>query len=165
MKSARAGLTLLDRASEGSGKLSKKSKKAKEAKTKSKEPEGATNVPENPTKANFQANLEKAKKAAKDAKGAMTAAVSQMFAFYTNLLSNKSKYMWNKIFIEQTESNPYVDLQGVSQEGPRGMSCKLFNNCACSPCLPSTWQSKKSTTSQMYLRSPSASMYVSLYVK
>jgi hypothetical protein len=39
-------------------------------------------------KANFQANLEKkAKKATKDNKGAMTAAASQMFAFYANLLS------------------------------------------------------------------------------
>jgi hypothetical protein len=27
------------------------------------------------------------------------------------------------------EGNPYVNLQGVSLEGPRGMSCKLFNNC------------------------------------
>ncbi len=26
------------------------------------------------------------------------------------------------------ETDPYVDLQGVSQEGPRGMSSKLFNN-------------------------------------
>jgi hypothetical protein len=25
--------------------------------------------------------------------------------------------------------NPYVNLQGVSLEGPRGMSRKLFNNC------------------------------------
>jgi hypothetical protein len=41
-------------------------------------------------KATFQANLEKAKKAAKDAKGTMTAAASQMFAFYANLLSVKA---------------------------------------------------------------------------
>jgi hypothetical protein len=27
------------------------------------------------------------------------------------------------------EGNPYVNLQGVSQTGPRGMSCKLFNDC------------------------------------
>jgi hypothetical protein len=52
-----------------------------------------------------------------------------MFAFYSNLLSPKSKYMWNKIVIEQTEGNPYVNLQGVSLEGPRGMSCELFNDC------------------------------------
>ncbi len=27
------------------------------------------------------------------------------------------------------ESNPFVNLQGVSLEGPKAMSCKLFNNC------------------------------------
>jgi hypothetical protein len=37
--------------------------------------------------------------------------------------------MWNKILLKQTESNPYLNLQGVSLEGPREMSCKSFNNC------------------------------------
>jgi hypothetical protein len=59
----------------------------------------------------------------------MTAAVNLMFTFYSNLLSPESKYAWNKIVVEQMEGNPYVNLQGVSLEGPRGMSCKLFNNC------------------------------------
>jgi hypothetical protein len=71
-------------------------------------------------KATFQANLEKAKKATKDAKGAMTAAASKMFTFYSNLLSPKCKYAWNKIVVEKTESNPYVNLQGVFLEGPMG---------------------------------------------
>jgi hypothetical protein len=52
-----------------------------------------------------------------------------MFAFYSNLLSPKSKYAWNKIIVKQTENDPCVNLQGVSLEGPRGMSCKLFTNC------------------------------------
>jgi hypothetical protein len=129
VKSAKAGLALLDGASERSGKLSENLKEAKDAEAKSKEANGATEVPKKPMKANFQANLEKAKKAAKDAKGAMTSAASQMFAFYANLLSVKSKYAWNKIMVEQTESDPYVNLQGVSQEGPREMSRKLFDNC------------------------------------
>jgi hypothetical protein len=77
----------------------------------------------------FQANLEKAKKFAKEAKGTMTAAASQMLAFYPNLLSVKAKYAWNKILKEQMEGNMYVDLQGISQTGPRGMSRKLFSNC------------------------------------
>jgi hypothetical protein len=47
-------------------------------------------------KAGFQVDLEKAKKAMEDAKGAMTAATSKMFVFYSNLLSPKSKYSWNK---------------------------------------------------------------------
>ena len=59
----------------------------------------------------------------------MTAAASQMFAFYLNLLSPESKYLWNKIISKQMESNPFLNLQGVSLEGPRGMSCKSFDNC------------------------------------
>jgi hypothetical protein len=131
MKSAKAGLVLNDGTSKGSGKLRKSLKKtkeakakAKEAKAKSKEASGATNVPKDPMKANFQADLEKAKKAVKDAKGAMDAAASKIFAFYLNLLSPENKYAWNKIVLKQMENNPYVNLQGVSLEGPRGMSCK-----------------------------------------
>jgi hypothetical protein len=52
-----------------------------------------------------------------------------MFAFYLNLLSPESKYSRNKNVSKQMESNPFVNLQGVSLEGPRGMSCKLFDNC------------------------------------
>ncbi len=37
--------------------------------------------------------------------------------------------MWNKIVCEQTASNPYVDLQSVSQKGPRGPLHKSFNDC------------------------------------
>ncbi len=59
----------------------------------------------------------------------MTAATSKMFLFYSNLLSPESKYLWNKIIGKQTESDPYINLQGDSLEGPRGMSRKLFNDC------------------------------------
>jgi hypothetical protein len=59
----------------------------------------------------------------------MTAAASKMFAFYSNLLSSESKYACKKIISEQMESDPFVNLQGVSLEGPRGMSCKSFNDC------------------------------------
>ncbi len=45
------------------------------------------------------------------------------------MLSPKSKYSWNKIISEQTESNLFVNLQGVTLEGPRGMSHESFNNC------------------------------------
>jgi hypothetical protein len=80
-------------------------------------------------KAGFQVDLEKAKKAMKNARGATTAVASQMFTFYLNLLSPKSKYSWNKIVSKQTKSNPVVNLQGVSLEGLRGMSCNSFSNC------------------------------------
>jgi hypothetical protein len=59
----------------------------------------------------------------------MTAAASEMFTFYLNLLPPESKSAWNKIINKQTESNPFVKLQGVSLEGPRGMSRESFNNC------------------------------------
>jgi hypothetical protein len=51
-----------------------------------------------------------------------------MFALYSNLLSPESKYSWNKIVSKQMESNPFVNLQGGSLEGPRGMSRKPFSN-------------------------------------
>ncbi len=101
----------------------------------SKDTDGATEVPKDPMKADFQANLEKAKKAIKDAKGTMTAAANKMFTFYLNLLSPESKYTWNKIVIKQTESDLYVNLQGVSLEGPRGMSCNSLKNCVMSHLL------------------------------
>jgi hypothetical protein len=59
----------------------------------------------------------------------MTAEASQMFAFYSNLLSPESKYLWNKFVSKHTESSPFVNLQGVSLEDPRGMSHKLFYDC------------------------------------
>jgi hypothetical protein len=86
-------------------------------------------VREAPMKAAFQADLEKSKRAVEDAQGAMTAAASEMFAFYLNLLSPESKYLWNKIVVEQMESDLFVNLQGVSLEGTSGMSHDSFDNC------------------------------------
>jgi hypothetical protein len=59
----------------------------------------------------------------------MTHAASKMFLFYSNLLSHESKYPWNKIISKQTESNPYVNLQGDTLEGPRRMSHQSFHDC------------------------------------
>jgi hypothetical protein len=103
--------------------------KAQEIKQETKEAEEAPNVTEDSMKAGFQVDLEKAKQAQETAQGAMTAAANLMFTFYLNLRFSESKYAWNKIVVKQTEGDPYVNLQGVSLEGPRGMSCKLFNNC------------------------------------
>ncbi len=72
-------------------------------------------------KAGFRADLEKAKQAQETAKGAMTTAGTLMFTFYSNLLSPESKYAWNKLVSKQKEGNPFVNPQGVSLEGPRGM--------------------------------------------
>ncbi len=94
--------------------------KVPDPKSEAKEAEKAPKVTNDTMRAGFQVDLEKAKQAQKIAKGAMTAAASVMFAFYSNLLSPESKYMWNKIISKQMESNPYVNLQGVYLEGPRG---------------------------------------------
>jgi hypothetical protein len=80
-------------------------------------------------KAGFLDDLEKAKQAQRTAKGVMTIAANKMFTFYSNLLSPESMYVWNKIISKQTESDPYVNLQGNSLEGPRGMNRESFNNC------------------------------------
>jgi hypothetical protein len=97
--------------------------------SEAKAAEGAPKVNNDSMRAGFQVDFAKAKQAKKIAKGAMTPAASKMFAFYLNLLSPESKYAWNKIVSKQTKSNPFVNLQGISLEGPRGMSCMLFNDC------------------------------------
>jgi hypothetical protein len=137
VESTRAALSLLD----GTGAKAKKSgkKKTKEvekdatAKVQDSESDAkeAKDAPEanDEMKAGFLENLENAKQSQRIAKGAMTIAANKIYAFYSNLLSLESKYAWNKIVGEQTESDRYVNLQGDSLEGPRGMSCKLFNNC------------------------------------
>ncbi len=139
---AEAGLALLEGTSAGT--TSKRKKKAlpkakeaaKEALAKAhkteqvtKVAEEAPNVTEDSMKDGFQVDLEKAKQARETAQGAMNTAVNLMFTFNLNLLSPKSKYAWNKIASKQTEGDPYVNLQGVSLEGPRGMSRESFTNC------------------------------------
>jgi hypothetical protein len=71
--------------------------KAQETKSEAKEAEEATKVTDDTMKAGSQVDLEKAKQAQETAKGAMTAATSLMFTFYSNLLSPESKYALNKI--------------------------------------------------------------------
>jgi hypothetical protein len=144
VESARAGLALLD----GTGTKSKWfcKKKAREAAEKAlakaqdteseaREAKEALEVNKNSMKAGFLDDLEKAEQAQSTAKGAMTAAASKMFLFYSNLLSPESKNLWNKIVGKQIESDLYVNLQGDSLEGPRGMSCELFNDCVMFPLL------------------------------
>jgi hypothetical protein len=138
VESARAGLSLLDSTGAKSRRFCKKKAKeaaekalakAQDSESEAREAKEASKVNDNSMKAGFLKDLEKAKQAQSTAKGAMTAAASKMFTFYSNLLSPESKYARNKIIGEQTESDPYVNLQGDSLEGPRGMSCKLFNDC------------------------------------
>jgi hypothetical protein len=139
---AEAGLALLKGISAGTTSKCKKKvlakakeaakealAKAHETKQEAKEAVEVPNMTEDLMKDGFQADLEKAKQARETAQGAMTAAANLMFTFYLNLFSPKSKYARNKIVIKQMESNPFVNLQGVSLKGPRGMLHKTFNNC------------------------------------
>ncbi len=52
-----------------------------------------------------------------------------MFQFYVNLLSLDAKYLWNKIYREQTEADPFKHLHGVSKKGPRGLMQVSFYDC------------------------------------
>jgi hypothetical protein len=126
-ESAEAGLALLEGTSAGMTSKRKKKAlakakeaakealaKAHETKPEAKEAVEAPDVTEDLMKDGFQADLEKAKQAGETAQGAMTAAVNLMFTFYLNLLSLESKYTWNKIIVEQTESDPFVNLQGLT---------------------------------------------------
>jgi hypothetical protein len=128
VESARAALSLLD----GPGAKAKKSRKKKTKEVKkdatgkvqdsesdAKEAKDAPEV-DDKMKAGFLGNLEKAKQSQRTVKGAMTIATNKMFTFYSNLHSPESKYAWNKIVSKQTESDPYVNLQGDTLEGPMG---------------------------------------------
>ncbi len=128
IESARAGLALLDGGAglsllDGTGTKSRRfcKKKAREAaekalaKAQDSEPEAreakeASEVNNDSMKVGFLDDLEKAKQAQSTAKSVMTAAASKMFSFYLNLLSPESKYSWNKIVGEQTESDLYLNL-------------------------------------------------------
>jgi hypothetical protein len=136
VESAWAALSLLDRPGEKAKKSRKKNKEVKkdatakvqDSKSDAKEAKDAPEA-DDKMKAGFLGDLENAKQSQRTVKGTMIVAANKMFAFYLNLLSPESKYAWNKIISEQMESDLYVNLQGDSLEGPRGMSCKLFNNC------------------------------------
>ncbi len=139
VKLAEAGPALLDGTSAGMRKNCKKNVlgKAKEAteealakvpdpESEAKDTEEATKVTKDMMKAGFQVDLEKAKQDQGIAKGAMTTTANEMFAFYSKLLSLESKYAWNKIVSEQTESDSFVNLQGVLlDEMSQGFSCHL----------------------------------------
>ncbi len=57
------------------------------------------------------------------------AAATKMFQFYAIFLSSNVKYAWNKIVREQTEVDPYKDIQGMSKKGPRGLTRESFIDC------------------------------------
>jgi hypothetical protein len=77
----------------------------------------------------YQALYDKAIFAKETAKNKKEAGATEMFQFYTNLLSLDAKYAWNKIVREQTETDPFKDLQGMSRKGPRRLLRESFDEC------------------------------------
>ncbi len=77
-------------------------------------------MPKDPVKANYQADLERSRKPPRTPRDSMTTGASQMFAFYTNLLSPKSNYTWNKIVVKQRESDPFVNFSRCLSGRPKG---------------------------------------------
>jgi hypothetical protein len=126
-KQAKAALAILNATASNSEKTSKKS--SEKASQKVKENVALADNPDPELRAEYQANYKEAKAATETAKNKRKAAATNMFQFYANLLSADAKYVWNKISKEQTEADPFKNLQGVSRKGPRGLSRKLFNDC------------------------------------
>jgi hypothetical protein len=159
VESARAGLLLLDGTGARSKKFRKKKAlaeakeaakealaKAQDSKLEAKEADEATKLNDNTMKAGFQEDLEKAKQAQEIAKGAMIAAASKMFIFYSNLLSPKSKYAWNKIVSKQTEREPFVNYKVTLWKAQGGCLASNLMTASCftfSLRFPSTQPSKK----------------------
>jgi hypothetical protein len=135
VKQAKASLALLmapaSKGKKSSKKTSKKSLKKASEKVLQKAEEGAAsaNAPAPDQYVEYQADYEKAKFVAETAKNKHKAAATKMFQFYANLLSLDAKYAWNKIVKEQTETDLFKDLQGVSRKGLRGLLRESFNDC------------------------------------
>ncbi len=77
----------------------------------------------------YQALYDKASFAKETAKNKLEATATKMFQFYANLLSLDATYPWNKIVWEQTETDPFKDLQGMSRKGPRQLLQESFDDC------------------------------------
>jgi hypothetical protein len=84
----------------------------------------------------YKTVYDKASFAKEAAKNKKEVAATKMFQFYANLLSLDAKYVWNKIVREQTEADPFKDLQGMSRKGPRGLSHESFGKCVMFHLLP-----------------------------
>jgi hypothetical protein len=107
----------------GQAGTSKKSKDPKETTVEASK-EGSAAL-----RATIKAELKQALEAVEEATMKRDKAAEDMFQLYTNLLSVDTRYVWNKIVQGQTNANPYTDLQGLTRKGPRGMSCKSFEDC------------------------------------
>jgi hypothetical protein len=111
---------------EASGKNRSEKEKASQ---KTKEGATLTNATAPELREEYKAIYKKAILAKETAKNQKDAAGTKMFQFYVNLLSLDAKYAWNKIVREQTDTDPYKDLKGMSRKGPRGLTHESFDKC------------------------------------
>jgi hypothetical protein len=130
IKELRSQLTELKETSETSaetlgqtGTSRKPNKNSKETMVEASEESSAT------LHAAIKAELKQALGATEKAMTKRDKAAVNMFQLYTDLLSIDARYVWNKIVQEQTNADPYTDLQGLTRKGPRGMSRKSFEDC------------------------------------
>jgi hypothetical protein len=107
----------------------KKSSEKEKASKKTKEGAALANAPAPEFCNEYQALYIKATFVKETAKNKRKATATQVFQFYANLLSLDAKYAWNKIVREQTEADPFKDLQGMSRKGQRGLLCESFDKC------------------------------------
>jgi hypothetical protein len=132
VKQAKAALALLTAPASKGKKASKKAsakKSPEKASQRTKECAALANAPATELCKEYQANYDKAYLAKETAKNKREAAATKIFQFYVNFLSSDAKYTWNMILEEQTEADPFMDHQGVSRKGPRGLSRESFDNC------------------------------------
>jgi hypothetical protein len=114
----------------------------------------------------YQAVYNKASFGKETTKNKCKAAATEMFQFYANLLSLDAMYLWNKIVWEQTEADPFKDLQGVSRKGPRGLTWESFNNCIMFHLLtvfPNNAAEQEKYYLSNMLKKPKRLVYASLY--
>jgi hypothetical protein len=107
----------------------KRSSKKEKASKKTKEGVALVNAPAPELCDEYQTLYNKATFTKETAKNKRKATATKMFQFYANLLSSDADYAWNKIVREQTEADPFKDLQGMSRKGPRGLLHESFDEC------------------------------------
>jgi hypothetical protein len=143
-KQAKAALALLTAPTSKGEKASEKvaekepamtSSEKEKASKKTKEGAALAEAPAPELCDKYQALYDKATFAKEITKNKKEAAATKMFQFYTNLLSSDAKYAWSNIFREQTEADPFKDLQGVSRKGPRGLLHESVDECVMSHLL------------------------------
>jgi hypothetical protein len=77
-----------------------------------------------------KAELKQSTLVAKEAVDLRDKAALDMFQLYANLLSVDARYAWNKIVQEQTEADPYQDLQGLNSLGAISDWRQKKNRCS-----------------------------------